>query len=83
MLLSSSEKEFIAGGILHNLRVDGRGRLDYRPVQLIIDPIPQAIGSARLKLGFGGDYLVAIRAEVGRPLPEQPKRGIITCSIDW
>ncbi len=82
MLLSKSEKEFISQGIMEDLRADGRGRLDYRPVQFSVNVIPQAIGSARLKMGYGGDYMVAIRAEISRPDPEAPELGSLTCSID-
>lgn len=82
MLLSVSEKEFISRGILEDLRADGRGRLDYRPVEISVNVIPQSIGSARLKMGYGGDYMVAIRAEISRPEPETPDVGSISCSID-
>ena len=82
VLLSKSEKEFISLGILEDLRADGRSRLDYRPVNLSIDVIPQSIGSARLKLGGGGDLIVAIRAEIIRPDPENPEIGTLNCSID-
>jgi exosome complex component RRP42 len=81
-LLSKSEKKFISLGILEDLRSDGRSRIDYRPVQLVLNPIPQSIGSARLKLGHGGDFLVAIRAEISRPEPETPENGSFACSID-
>lgn len=82
MLLSKSEKEFISRGILEDLRADGRGRLDYRPVEISVNIIPQSIGSARLKMGYGGDYMVAIRAEISRPEPETPDMGSFSCSID-
>lgn len=82
MLLSKSEKEFISRGILEDLRADGRGRLDYRPVEISVNVIPQSIGSARLKMGYGGDYIVAIRAEISRPEPETPDIGSFSCSID-
>ena len=82
MLLSKSEKEFISRGILEDLRADGRGKLDYRPVKLTLNPIPQSIGSARLKMGYGGDYMVAIRAEISRPDPETPEIGLFSCSVD-
>ena len=82
MLLSKSEKEFSSRGILEDLRADGRGRLDYRPVEISVNVIPQSIGSARLKMGYGGDYMVAIRAEISRPEPETPDIGAFSCSID-
>lgn len=83
VLLSKSEKDFISRGILEDLRADGRGRLDYRPVNLSVDVIPQSIGSARLKLGGGGDLIVAIRAEISRPAdPEHSTIGTLNCSID-
>ncbi len=83
MLLSSSEREFISQGILCDLRADGRSRLDYRLFEISLNPIAQSIGSSRLKIGSGGDYLVAVRGEIGRPSPEAPNEGIFTCSVDW
>lgn len=82
MLLSKSEKEFISGGILEDLRADGRSKLDFRPIKLSLNTIPQSIGSARLKMGYSGDYMVAIRAEISRPDPETPENGFFSCSID-
>lgn len=81
-LLSKSEKEYISQGIMEDMRLDGRGRLDYRPFQLSLNPIPQAIGSARLKMGFGGDFLVAVKGEITRPDPDTPTQGFMTFSVD-
>ena len=83
MLLSSSEREFISQGILCGLRVDGRSRLDYRSFEISLSPIAQSIGSSRLKIGSCGDYLVAVRGEIGRPSPDTPDQGNFVCSVDW
>lgn len=45
--LSPGEIEFITEGIAEGIRVDGRGRLDYRPFGLETGIISQANGSAR------------------------------------
>lgn len=82
VLLSKSEKEYISKGILEDLRADGRGRLDYRPLHLSLQAIPQAIGSARLKIGANGDFLVAVRAEISRPEAEKANEGFLHFSID-
>ena len=50
-LLSAAEKEYIEQGVEQDIRNDGRGRLDYRPIEVQLGLIAQASGSARLRLG--------------------------------
>lgn len=80
-LLSSSEKEYITLGVEQDLRADGRGRLDFRPFSLEVDVVPQAAGSARLRLGRT-DILVSIKTDIGRPALEAPTQGLVVCSVD-
>lgn len=49
--LSLGEQHFIQGGIAQDLRCDGRKRLTYRPIHVETGVIPQANGSARVKIG--------------------------------
>ncbi|EEC69134.1 hypothetical protein OsI_38058 [Oryza sativa Indica Group] len=49
--LSEGEKHFIRGGIAQDLRTDGRRRLQFRAISVETGVIPQANGSARVRLG--------------------------------
>lgn len=80
-LLSTSEKEYIRLGVESDLRSDGRKRLDFRPFGLEVDVVPQAAGSARLRLGRT-DILVSVKTDIGRPDLASPSHGSIACSVD-
>lgn len=80
--LSASELAYIASGVASNLRVDGRSRLDYRPLTLQTDTLPQANGSARLKLEET-DVLVAVNMSMVSPDPSRSRcEGFVHCSVD-
>ncbi|XP_057531752.1 uncharacterized protein LOC130809913 isoform X1 [Amaranthus tricolor] len=79
--LSRGEKNFIRGGIAQDLRCDGRKRLSYRPIHVDTGVIPQADGSARVRIG--GTYVIAsVKAELGRPSSSQPNKGKVSIHID-
>jgi len=65
-LISDAEIAYIAGGILDGVRSDGRGCYDFRPIEVELDVVAQASGSARVHLGTT-DVLVGVRVSfVGR-----------------
>jgi exosome complex component RRP42 len=78
---SPGELSFVRGGVVCDLRYDGRNRLDYRPFSLDLGIIAQANGSARVRLG-GTDVVVGVRAEIVAPAPEAPGVGSLSVSID-
>lgn len=80
-VISPSEREYIAGGVEANLRADGRARQDWRAVSVELNPVPQAAGSARVRLG-STDVLVSVKGDIGRPSLEQPSQGQIVCLVD-
>ncbi|KAL2927374.1 Exosome complex component RRP42 [Bienertia sinuspersici] len=73
------ETNFIRGGIAQDLRCDGRKRLFYRPIHVDIAVIPQANGSARVRIG-GTDVIAS--SELGRPNSSQPDKGKVSIHID-
>ncbi|KMZ64527.1 Exosome complex component RRP42 [Zostera marina] len=79
--LSFGEKNFIQGGIEQNLRADGRQRLDFRPMPIETGVIPQATGSARIRLG-STDVIVSVKAELGRPNSHHPGKGKVVIYVD-
>lgn len=76
-----AEKTFILHGVEENFRIDGRGREDYRPMELETDIVAHAFGSARLRLA-NTDVLVTVKIEVDTPLPERPKEGKLEFFVD-
>ncbi|KAK4846025.1 hypothetical protein QYF36_012194 [Acer negundo] len=79
--LSEGEKEFIKGGVAQDLRSDGRKRYTYRPIYVETGVIPQANGSARVRLG-ATDVIASVKAELGKPSALQPDKGKVALFID-
>ncbi|KAL3632091.1 hypothetical protein CASFOL_025075 [Castilleja foliolosa] len=79
--LSLGEQNFIKGGIAQDLRTDGRKRLAYRPFSIETGVIPQASGSARVKLG-ATDVIASVKAELGKPNPSHPDKGKVSINVD-
>ncbi|XP_057535511.1 uncharacterized protein LOC130813685 isoform X2 [Amaranthus tricolor] len=79
--LSRGEKNFIRGGIAQDLRCDGRSRLSYRPIHVDTGVIPQADGSARVRIG-GTYVIVSVKAELGKPSSSQTDKGKVSIHID-
>ncbi|KAK3256590.1 hypothetical protein CYMTET_34279 [Cymbomonas tetramitiformis] len=81
-MLSVTERKFIQDGISQNIRNDGRQRNDYRGVSIDQGLIPQASGSARVRVGRT-DVLVGVKVEIGTPLPEHPRLGRVEFAVDF
>eukprot|EP00343_Euplotes_focardii_P012122 CAMPEP_0205830164 /NCGR_PEP_ID=MMETSP0206-20130828/40257_1 /ASSEMBLY_ACC=CAM_ASM_000279 /TAXON_ID=36767 /ORGANISM="Euplotes focardii, Strain TN1" /LENGTH=277 /DNA_ID=CAMNT_0053133553 /DNA_START=56 /DNA_END=889 /DNA_ORIENTATION=+ len=81
MPISSNERLFIKQGIEQNARNDGRTRMDYRVFQLTTGVIPNANGSARIKIG-NTHVLVGVKVEIEKPDFARPDAGRVECSVD-
>ncbi|XP_057962143.1 uncharacterized protein LOC131153709 [Malania oleifera] len=79
--LSAGEKLFIEGGIAQDLRSDGRKRLTYRPINVETGVIPQANGSARVRMG-ATEVIVSVKAELGKPSPLHLDKGKVVIYVD-
>jgi hypothetical protein len=82
--LSPAEMAYVSGGVLCNLRADGRARLDYRPIAVETGVVPHANGSARLKLGTAAtDVLVAVNLSMTVPEADDlTALGSVVCSVE-
>ncbi|KDP30849.1 hypothetical protein JCGZ_13792 [Jatropha curcas] len=79
--LSVGEKHFIQGGINQNLRSDGRKRDAYRPIFVETGVIPQANGSARVRIGTT-EVIASVKAELGKPSALHPDKGKVAIFVD-
>ncbi|KAL6623721.1 hypothetical protein ACP70R_033600 [Stipagrostis hirtigluma subsp. patula] len=79
--LSEGEKHFTRGGVAGALRADGRGRLQFRPVSVDTGVVPQAHGSALLRLG-ATKVIATVKAELGKPSVLHPDKGKVSISVD-
>lgn len=56
-------------------REDGRDLMEYRDLEVEVNPIQRANGSARVRLGET-DVIVGVKLDVGEPFPDNPDEGI-------
>lgn len=92
--ISASEKAYIIEGCECNLRLDGRGCLEYRPYTLIQNAAAScggedkpifvlANGSSRFLLPGGStDIVCSVKAELVRPRPSHPNEGLLELQVD-
>ena len=83
VLLSEAEKTFICHGVEDNLRADGQGRGDMRPLVLETGVVSHASVSCHLRLA-NTDILVGVKTELETPDPAAKDRGrvefFVNCS---
>lgn len=63
-------------------RIDGRGLDEYRKLQITLNYIPRAEGSALVKLG-STTVLVGVKIEPGTPFPDAPDQGVLMVSAEF
>jgi exosome complex component RRP42 len=78
---SAAERTYIVKGAEQNIRNDGRRREEIRSIELELDVIPQANGSARVRLG-ATDVIVGVKAEIASPDLDRPDSGKLVCSVE-
>eukprot|EP00013_Stygamoeba_regulata_P011007 CAMPEP_0177684504 /NCGR_PEP_ID=MMETSP0447-20121125/32476_1 /TAXON_ID=0 /ORGANISM="Stygamoeba regulata, Strain BSH-02190019" /LENGTH=335 /DNA_ID=CAMNT_0019194375 /DNA_START=57 /DNA_END=1064 /DNA_ORIENTATION=+ len=79
--ISQSEAAYVRASVAADVRSDGRARLRFRPCVLETGLLPQANGSARLRLG-DTDVLVSVKLEIGEPLLSAPDCGRLSVSVE-
>jgi len=74
-------KPFMAALLAKQMREDGRGVFDYRPIEIEVNPIPRANGSARVKIG-ATEVLVGVKMDVAKPFPDTPDEGVLMVNAE-
>ena len=73
--------EFIKRMIQDNKREDNRTNTDYRDIEVEVNKIPQANGSARVKLG-DTEVIAGVKLAVGTPYPDTPNQGMFMVNME-
>jgi exosome complex RNA-binding protein Rrp42 (RNase PH superfamily) len=82
--MSLFEVKFIVDGVEDNLRLDGRTRLDVRPISsLRYNILPNANASAHLVLGQTSAVAAVNLQIVSPPGPAEPALNFLSCSVQW
>ncbi|MFH1072914.1 MAG: exosome complex protein Rrp42 [Nanoarchaeota archaeon] len=69
-------KETINESLKQGYRQDGRQNEEYRKIEIELDVIQTAEGSARVKCG-DTEVIAGVKLSVGTPFPDQPEDGVL------
>ncbi|OYT48904.1 MAG: exosome complex component Rrp42 [Desulfurococcales archaeon ex4484_42] len=81
-ILPRIKVETLASLVRKGIRLSGRGLEDYRDISIELNYIPNAEGSALVRLG-NTQVLVGIKLEVGTPYPDTPNEGTMVVSAEF
>lgn len=81
MFITNSESHWITEAIKSDKRLDGRHRLDMRPVFVEEDIIPTCEGSAKITYS-GTQIIIGVKAAIEAPDPLKPSEGCISFSVE-
>lgn len=80
--ISDGERKFVLGGVAQGVRGDGRAKMDFRHIELEVGTLPQANGSALVRIAETV-ALAGVKAAIGAPTAERPKEGRIEVSVEF
>jgi len=81
-ILPRIKVETLASLVRKGIRLSGRGLENYRDISIELNYIPNAEGSALVKLG-NTQVLVGVKLEVGTPYPDTPNEGTMVVSAEF
>ncbi len=81
-ILPKLKAETLVSLVKKGVRLSGRGLNDYREIDIKVNYVPNADGSAFVKLG-NTQVLVGIKLEVGSPYPDSPNEGTMVVSAEF
>ncbi len=79
--ISEAEKVYVLHCVQEDVRVDGRGRKDMRPLKFETELVTHAQGSAHLRLA-STDVLVGVKADLDSPVEGRPDEGRLEFFVD-
>ena len=80
-VIANIQRRRILDHLRQDKRMDGRGLLDYRPIQVNPGAIGKASGSAWVSIGKT-QVLVGVKVETGTPYPDKPDAGVLTVNAE-
>jgi exosome complex component RRP42 len=80
-IVGDLERSYIRDLLEKGERIDGRGMMDGRPIQIIPNVIKKAEGSAMVKWGETV-VLAGVKTQLGSPFPDTPNTGVITVNVE-
>jgi len=76
------QNSYILNLLKEGKRLDNRKIDEYRKIKIEKNPITQAEGSARIKIG-NTEVLVGVKMDVGEPFPDKPEDGVLITNAEF
>jgi exosome complex component RRP42 len=76
------QKKYIMSHISKGMRLDGRKIDEHRKIHIEINPIEQAEGSAKVKIG-DTVVIVGVKMGVGEPFPDRLNEGVLMVNTEF
>jgi len=80
-VMASIMRDHIINLLREGKRIDGRSFEEYRDLEVRVNVIEKAEGSAWVKLG-NTQVLVGIKVDLGEPFPDLPEKGVMTTNVE-
>ncbi|WP_297515275.1 exosome complex protein Rrp42 [Thermococcus sp.] len=80
-VMASIMRDHIINLLREGKRIDGRSFEDYRDLEVKVNVIEKAEGSAWVRLG-NTQVLVGIKVDLGEPFPDLPEKGVMTTNVE-
>lgn len=74
-------KPYLSALLGKQMREDNRGVYDYRDIQVEVNPVARANGSARVRIG-ATEVLVGVKMNVDKPFPDTPDEGVLIANAE-
>ncbi|OYT39810.1 MAG: exosome complex component Rrp42 [Desulfurococcales archaeon ex4484_58] len=81
-IIPSIKKETIKRLLKKGERIDGRSLDSYRSINILLNPIPKAEGSALVKIG-NTMVMTGVKLEIGTPYSDRPNEGILQVHAEF
>ncbi len=76
------QNQYVINHLSKGLRLDGRKLDESRKVEIEKNPIENAEGSARVKIG-NTEVIVGVKMDVGEPFPDTPNEGVLIVNAEF
>jgi exosome complex component RRP42 len=76
------QHQYILNHIAKGMRLDGRKPDEQRKIEIELNPIEQAEGSAKVRIG-NTEVIVGVKMNVGEPFPDTPDEGVLIVNAEF
>lgn len=81
-IIPKIKRETIKKLLKQGERIDGRKIDEYRPIEIILNPVPKAEGSAAVRLG-STLVMTGVKLEIGTPYSDRPNEGVLQVHAEF